>query len=79
MNKEQIIKATTDICEVVEKIVGNKEMTVDVGCILTGDNIDDYKIESINKSRDNKISICIKFHAIVSNTWHGKYYFVIIE
>lgn len=76
MNKEKIIKATTDICEVVEKIIGNEEMTVDVGCILIGDNIDDYKIESINKSRNNQIAICVKFHAIASNTWHGRYYFI---
>lgn len=78
MDKKQIIKAITEVCNIVENIIGDVDKTVNVGCILTGDNIDLYRIERIDKSCDNKIAVCVRFHTICSNTWHGKYYFVSI-
>lgn len=78
MKKNQIINAVQQLCTTIEtEIIGQEGACVDCGAILTGDNIDDYSIESVSYSIDKEqIAISIRFHAIESNTWHGRFYFI---
>lgn len=72
------------VCDMIESdIIGNPDAIVDVGAILGGDDIDDYRIESISKliekpnSPDNhNVAVRVRFHAKESNAWYGKFYFV---
>lgn len=81
MKRYQIINAVQELCNKIEtEIIGQESICVDCGAILTGDNIDDYSIESVSHIVDKEqIAISVRFHAIASNTWHGKFYFIDID
>lgn len=78
MKKKEIISAVEQLCTMIEtEIIGKAGTCVDCGAVLTGDNIDDYSIEHISYAEcPEQIAVNVRFHAIASNSWHGRFYFI---
>lgn len=68
MNKEQIFKAITKVCEQVEKIIKDENGIIDCGIPIACNEIDKYSIASVSETSEGGIAISIHFHAAESNT-----------
>lgn len=73
MEREKIIKAVNEVCDICDSWIGKETQIVEcgAGAFLNGAMIDKYEVEMVTKC-ENGIAVSIRFHA--GNTWFGRFF-----